>query len=75
MYVSDDQTEAVLFAFRVYIPDPAILPPIYLRGLQPDAQYVVEGISGTRSGLAWMQAGLTIPLGNLESTVRRIQRV
>ena len=75
MYVSDDQAEAVLFVFRVYIPDPTILPPIYLRGLQTDAQYVVEGISGTRSGQSWMQAGLAIQLGNLESTVRRIQRV
>jgi alpha-galactosidase len=75
MYVSEDQAEAVLFAFRIYIPDPTTLPPIYLRGLQPDAQYVVEGFSGARSGMAWMQAGLTIPLTNLESTVRRIQRV
>ena len=75
LYVSDDQAEAVLFAFRVYLPEPCILPPIYLRGLQAEAQYVVEGISGVRSGQALMQVGLTIALGNLESTLRRIQRV
>ena len=39
-YVSKDKTEGVLFAFRVHIPDFANvvkLPPVYLRGLEPDA--------------------------------------
>ncbi len=75
-YVSQDRSESVLFAFRTYLPDPAILPPIYLRGLDPNARYTVEGLlDGARSGQAWMHAGLTLPLGNLESTMRRIRLV
>jgi hypothetical protein len=30
--VSKDKQEGVLFAFRTHIPEPADLPPIYLRG-------------------------------------------
>ncbi len=71
-YVSADQSEGVLFAFRTHISEPIQLPPLYLRGLQPDAQYEIEGISGVRSGAAWMHAGLTLRLGNFQSTVRRI---
>lgn len=75
-YVSQDRSESVLFAFRTYLPDPAILPPLYLRGLDPDARYTVEGLlDGARSGQAWMHAGLMLQLGNLESTMRRIRRV
>ncbi|NJN17555.1 MAG: alpha-galactosidase [Oscillochloris sp.] len=74
-YVAKDRSEAVLFAFRTHIPAPAILPPIYLRGLDPDAPYEVEGIAGARSGRAWMHAGLSIALADFESTVRRIRRL
>jgi len=72
MYVASDQTEGVLFAFRTHIAEPVSLPPVYLRGLQADALYEVEGITGTRSGAAWMHAGLTLQIGNMASTVRRI---
>ena len=74
-YVSADRRESVLFAFRVWLPDPSAMPPIYLRGLQPDAVYTVEGIDGEKSGAAWMHIGLVVTIGNLESTVRRITRV
>jgi alpha-galactosidase len=74
-YVSKDRAASVLFAFRTHLPEPASLPPITLRGLDPDAPYVVEGFGGTRSGQAWMRAGLQINLGNLQSTLRRIRRV
>lgn len=72
MYVASDQMEGVLFAFRTHIAEPVSLPPVYLRGLQADALYEVEGITGTRSGAAWMHAGLTLQIGNMASTVRRI---
>ncbi|MBE0696035.1 MAG: alpha-galactosidase [Anaerolineaceae bacterium] len=74
-YSSKDCSEAVLFVFRTHIPEPAQLPQIYLRGLDPQALYEVEGVPGTRSGLSWMHAGLSIPLRDFESTVRRITRV
>jgi alpha-galactosidase len=65
----------VLFAFRTHLPPPAQLPPLYLRGLEPDARYEVEGIDGARSGSAWMHAGLSLELGDFGSTVRSIRRV
>jgi len=77
-YMSKDRSEGVLFAFRVHIPDFARvvkLPPIYLCGLQPSSLYRVEGFDDARSGLAWMEAGLTLELGNMQSRVLRIQRV
>jgi alpha-galactosidase len=74
-YVSKDRAEGVLFAFRTHLPLPAHLPPLYLRGLDPDARYVVEGIEGARSGLAWMHAGLRLELDDFQSAIRRIRRV
>lgn len=83
-YMSKDKQEGVLFAFRTHMPGSltlpsvfqhGLLPPISLQGLDPQAVYTVEGFSEARSGLAWMNLGLAIPLGNFESTVRRIRRV
>jgi alpha-galactosidase len=74
-YVNKDRSQGVLFAFRTHMPEPAQLPPLYLRGLDPLALYEVEGISGARSGLAWMRTPLWLHLSNFESTVRRIQRL
>ena len=74
-YVSKDRGEAVLFAFRTHMREPARIPPIYLQGLDAEARYTVEGYDAVRSGRAWMNIGLQIPLGNFESTVRRIRRV
>lgn len=74
-YVSKDRAEGVLFVFRTHIPEPAQLPLIYLRGLEPEAVYDVEGFDEPRSGLSWMRAGLKIQLRDFESTVRRIRRV
>ncbi len=65
----------MLFAFRTYLPDPAQLPLVYLRGLDPQAEYRVEGFGETRSGKGWMNQGLSIPLGNFQSTLRRVRRV
>jgi alpha-galactosidase len=81
-YVSKDQSAGVLFAFRTHLPLPAPhppmqpqLPPLYLRGLEPDAFYEVEGIAGARSGRAWMHAGLQVELADFGSAVLRIRRV
>jgi hypothetical protein len=65
----------VLFAFRTHVPPPAQLPPLYLRGLDLNARYVVEGIAGARSGSSWMHAGMQLELHDFESTARRIKRV
>lgn len=75
-YVSKDRSGSVLFAFRTHLPrSQEALPPLYLRGLEGGALYEVEGFPGVRSGAAWMHAGLTLKLGDFESTVRGIRRV
>ncbi len=74
-YMRQDRSEGVLFAFRTHLPEPADLPRLYLRGLEPSAPYAVEGIEGARSGAAWMQAGVMLELTNFQSTVRHIKRV
>ncbi|MBL0344279.1 alpha-galactosidase [Candidatus Villigracilis affinis] len=74
-YVSKDQSEAVLFVFRVYLSDPTNLPMIHLRGLNPTALYEVDGYSGPRSGASWMEAGLRVELKNLQSKILKIKQV
>lgn len=81
-YMRKDRGEGVLFAFRAHVPGLAFsehlfapLPPLYLRGLDPDARYEVEGLPGARSGRAWMHAGLRLDLPDFGSTMRRIRRV
>lgn len=73
-YVSQDQSQGVLFVFRAHIPEKFNIPQIYLRGLLPEAIYEVEGY-GQRSGLGWMEAGLKVPLKNLQSKVLRVWQV
>lgn len=74
-YVSKDRSEAVLFAFRTHIARPTTLPPVLLRGLDEAGLYEVEGVEGVRSGAAWMNVGVTLTLGDFQSTVRRIRRI
>ena len=74
-YLSKDKNEGVLFVFRTHIRDPFNTPVIHLRGLDPEARYTVEDFKSARSGKAWMEAGLNVPLKNLQSKVLRIRRV
>jgi len=74
-YMSQDGAAGVLMVFRTHLAAPVELPPLYLRGLEPTARYEVEGMAGSKSGLAWMNTGLYIHLPNFQSTVRRITRV
>ncbi len=74
-YVAKDRRESVLFAFRTVALDPIELPTLFLRGLDPEAQYEVEGFRDARSGKAWMEGGLKIDLGNFESKLRAIRIV
>jgi alpha-galactosidase len=74
-YVSKDRSEAVLFAFRTYIPDPIELPSLYLCGLDPDTRYRIDGVDGVRSGKSWMHAGVRVSLNNFQSVLLRIRKV
>ena len=73
-YLSNDKAEGVLFVFRTHIPERFNIPMIYLRGLAPDMLYTVEGFDQPRSGKAWMEAGLSVELKNLQSKVLKISR-
>lgn len=75
MYMDQQKQEGVLFAFRVHIPDPVQIPAIFLRGLDENALYKIEGEDQVRSGKAWMFDGLHLNLQNFQSCVKRIQRV
>ena len=73
-YVSKNKSEGVLFIFRTHIPDPFNIAVIYLRGLEPDWVYEIKGIENSRSGKAWMSAGLKVDLKNLQSKSLKIRR-
>ncbi len=64
----------MLFVFRTHIPEKFNIPQIYLRGLDPQSVYAVEG-HGQRSGAGWMAAGLRVPLKNFESRLLYIKRI
>jgi alpha-galactosidase len=77
-YVSKDRTEAVLFAFRTHRPavhQLELQPPVYPRGLNPEANYAIDEYDEVRSGLAWMRTGLDIYLSDYQSTMLRIRQV
>ncbi len=74
-YMSKDRAAGVLFAFRTWLPFPAILPVLHLQGLDPEARYAVEDVQGVRSGAGWMHGGIRLDLENMQSTVRRIRRL
>ena len=74
-YLSKDRSEGVLFVFRTHIPEPVMLPPVRLRGLDEKSLYTVEGEPEPRSGLAWMEQGVSVMLSDFSSTVLRIRRV
>jgi alpha-galactosidase len=74
-YVSQDRAEGVLFVFRVHVPEKYNIPHLYLRGLDPEALYSVEGFEEPRSGLAWMEAGVKVELKNLQSKILKITRI
>jgi alpha-galactosidase len=74
-YVAPDRSEAVLFAFRTFLPPRTRLPALQLRGLDPTAFYTIEGIEGIRSGQAWMHLGVMVELNDFQSSVHRIKRV
>ena len=77
-YVSKDRRESVLFTFRTsqpLVPQFEAMPPVYPRGLDPDALYSIEGFDDIRSGRAWMQLGVEVYLTNYQSAMMRILQV
>jgi hypothetical protein len=50
-------------------------PTIHIEGLDPSANYEVEGVEGVRSGSAWREIGFKLPLRDFESAILRIKRL
>ncbi len=73
-YVSKDRSESVIFCFRTMLPQPAQLPRLYLRGLEPAACYQDAASGETRSGSAWMHVGIELTLGNFDSQIIHLYR-
>jgi len=72
-YLSQDQRNGVLFAFRTYRPEPTTPLVIRLQGLSPDHTYTINGVS--HSGAYWMTIGMTIQLHNFGSIMWDIHQV
>ena len=66
-YLSKDRRQGLLFVFRLFLPEPAILTAVFPRGLDPQALYRMDGDPRPRSGMAWMETGMQFNLGNFES--------
>jgi len=74
-YTKRDKHEAVVFAFGNGLNWRQRIPPLKLRGLEPDTKYEVEGI-GTFSGDTLMKFGIEIELfGDYASKVIVIKAV
>lgn len=73
-YVTKDQSESVIFAFRTHLPHPSVLPPLYLRGLDAETLYEQVGTSKRMSGAGWMYTGLLLELADWRSEVIHLQQ-
>jgi alpha-galactosidase len=74
-YVSKDKAESVVFTFRTFLPEPAQLPALYLKGLDAAAIYENAATGERKSGAGWMYAGLPVQLRNLQSAMLHLKRV
>ncbi|MDO8686258.1 MAG: alpha-galactosidase [Clostridiales bacterium] len=61
-YVNKVKTQAVVFAFRHIYQLSLYLPPIRLKGLDPEGEYFSETLNITRSGASLMNRGIEIKL-------------
>mgnify|MGYP000937141018 FL=1 len=68
-YLSKDKRQGLLFVFRLFLPEPAILPAVFPRGLDLDALYRMDTDPQPRSGRAWMETGLQFNLANFKSYI------
>ncbi|AGT32463.1 hypothetical protein M493_11065 [Geobacillus genomosp. 3] len=76
MFVSEDQSEALVAYFRVLAEANAPLSHLRLKGLDPSQDYEIEGL-GVYGGDELMYAGVAVPhrSGDFISTVWRLKTV
>ncbi|MFU1798410.1 alpha-galactosidase [Paenibacillus azoreducens] len=77
MFVTEDQSEAVVFYFRVLSESNAPLSRLKLKGLDPDADYEVLGSDKIYGGDALMYAGISIDAerGDFYSELIRLKKL
>ncbi|MDO7907267.1 alpha-galactosidase [Paenibacillus sp. JX-17] len=77
MFVAADESEAIVFYFRVLAEPNSPLRRLKLKGLDPQADYSIEGAEGIRGGDALMYGGISVglPLGDYHSEFYRLKRV
>ncbi|MBI9048917.1 MAG: alpha-galactosidase [Anaerolineaceae bacterium] len=73
LYISQDQQNGVLFAFRTYCAEPVETPTIYPRGLAANQLYEIVG--QIKSGSAWEEVGIRLSLSNFSSVLIPINRI
>lgn len=76
MFVSEDQSEALVAYFRVLAEANAPLSHLRLKGLDPNQDYEIEGL-GVYGGDELMYAGVAVPhrLGDFISMMWRLKAV
>ncbi|MBZ0303276.1 MAG: alpha-galactosidase, partial [Anaerolineae bacterium] len=74
-YVSKDRAETVVFTFRTYLPFPAQLPLIYLKGLDAEAIYEDTRTGKRKTGAGWMFTGVQTNVENTQSSVMHLKRI
>jgi alpha-galactosidase len=75
-YVAADGSEVVVFVFLHAARFGPTRRTLRLQGLEPEAQYLVEGDAQVQSGMALMARGITVEMrGDLQSSMVRIRRV
>jgi alpha-galactosidase len=63
MFVAKDKSEAWVAYYRIHIHPNAQFPILRLKGLDPEAEYSVTGLSGSYRGDELMSLGLSVVLG------------
>lgn len=79
MFVSEDRSEAFAAYYKVLAEPNAGYRSIRLKGLDPDADYQIDGLDSPVGGDELMRAGLAVPqellFGDFRSKVWRIRKV
>ena len=79
MFVSEDRSEAFAAYYKVLAEPNAGYRSIRLKGLDPDADYRIDGLDSPVGGDELMRAGLAVPqellFGDFRSKVWRIRKV
>ncbi|CAM3382810.1 alpha-galactosidase [Marinicrinis lubricantis] len=77
MFVSQDLSEALIAYFKVLAQPNEPLSTLRLKGLDPNADYTIEGEEGSAGGDELMYAGLAVPrlTGDFQSVIWKLRKL